>query len=371
MVAAPTQPKAPPEKAAKGIPFIQGSNYKNIRITSYTYQLTAGASQEFVTDITPGGFLRGVRIGWTSTGGVLSTGTITADGSAAIFSSLSLENIDGGLFAYPMNGMARKMLNKYSRPWEGDPIKRSGTTTEAWSDTINPSGSLKLYPEIRDTLGCLSNTDARAKYRVRFTLGPGSNLVTGGTPTYPLVTVTLYAEVWAQPDGKDLMGNQIEPLPPGLCAAHIERHQILPMNSGGSSNTWQLTNTGNELRTLIAIVRDQAGVRQDYLTDAIRYGIDDRTLGVESPIERWHLMEDHYEFLQTGTSTRETGVYVWPRFRRPGDLVGQFWLPTNAGSYLLFESATAAAMGANTGTVEWITDEIIPLAPIPVELDGI
>lgn len=353
------------------IPFVQGSNHKNIRITSYTYTLTAGGSQEFVTDITPGGFLRGVRIGWTSTGGVLGTGVIAPDGSAAVFNSISLENLDGGLFHYPMNGMAHRLGNKYFRPWDGDPIKRSDNTTEAWSDSINPSGSLKVYPELRDSLGILANTDARAKYRVRFTLGPGTNLATGSVTTYPTITVTLYAEIWAQVDSQDLMGNSIQQLPPGLSASHITRHQVLPLNSGGAGNTWQLTNTGNEIRCIMAIVRDQAGVRQDYLSDPIRYGIDDRQLGVESPNERWHLMGDEYPFLQNGSSTRETGVYVWRRFRDPGTLQGQFWLPTNSASYILFESATATGLGANTGTVEWITDEVIPLSPIPVELDGI
>lgn len=354
-----------------GIPFEQGSNQKQVRITSYTYTLTAGGSQEFVTDITPGGFLRGVRIGWTSTGGVLGPGTLQPDGSAAIFSSVSLENIDGGLFIYPMNGFAHKMHSKYRRPWEGDPSKRSGNTPEAWNDSINPSGSLRIANEIRGTAGVLSNTDARAKYRIRFTLGPGSNLASGTPTTWPTITVVLYAEVWAQVDAADLQGNSIEELPPGLAMSHIIRHQILPLNSGGSGNTFQLTNTGNEIALIMAIVRDQNGVRQDYFSDPIRRTLDERTLGVESPTETWHLMEDFYLFLQNGTSTRETGVYVWPRFRHPGSMQGQFWQPTTSGTYYVYETATAAGLGANTGTVEWITDEIVPLAPIPVQLDGI
>jgi hypothetical protein len=357
--------------ATTGIPFVQGSNHKNIRITSYTYTLTQGGSQEFVTDITPGGFLRGVRIGWTSTSGVLGSGTILADGSAAIFSSISLENIDGGLFFYPMNGYAHRMYSKYSRPWEGDPIKRSGSTTEAWSDSINPAGSLRVSNEIRDTAAVLSNTDARAKYRLRFTLGPGSNLASGTVTTWPTITVVLFAEIWAQVDVSDLQNNPIQELPPGLAMSHIVRHQILPLNSGGSSNTLQLTNTGNEVRNLIAIVRDQAGVRQDYFTDPIRRTLDERTLAVESPNEVFHLMEDQYHFLQNGTSTRETGVYVWPRFRNPGQLQGQFWQATNSGTYYICETASASALGANVGTVEWITDEVVPLGPIPLELDGI
>ncbi|MFD9893712.1 hypothetical protein ACFWY9_30570 [Amycolatopsis sp. NPDC059027] len=367
---APTNGTAPSTTQA-GIPFIQGSNHKNTRITSFDYTLTAGGSQEFVTDITPGGFLRGVRVSWSSTGGVLGSGTLTGDGSAAIFQSISLENLDGGLFVYPMNGFAHKMANKYFRPWEGDPVKRTGSTSEAWSDTINPSGSFKIYPELRDTAGVLANSDARAKYRIRMTLGPGASLASGAVTTFPKITVTLYAETWSQTDARDLQGNAIQELPPGLALSHVVRHQIQPMSSGGSGNTWQLTNTGNEIRAVLAIVRDANGVRQDYLTDPIRRTIDDKTLGVESPNEVFHSMEDFYDFLANGTSTRETGVYVWPRFRRPGDMVGQYWMPTNSGTYYITESSTAAAAGATVGTVEWITDEIVPLGPIPRELDGI
>lgn len=353
------------------IPFEQGSNYKNVKTATYTYQVTAGGSQEFVTDITPGGFFRACRVSWSSTTGVIGAGTLTADASAAVFSSISLENVDGGLFVYPMGGFAHKMYCKYMRPWEGDPVKRSGTTSTGWSDSINPSGSMRISPELRDTAGCLTNTDARSKYRLRFTMAPGTALATGGVTTYPLITISVYTEVWAQVDATDLQGNPIQEIPPGLAISHVIRHQVLPLNPATSGNTWQLTNTGNEIRGLIAIVRDQLGVRQDYLTDPIRRTIDERTLGVESPDEVFHLMEDFYDFLQNNTSTREAGVYVWPRFRRPGDLNGQFWQPTNSGTYYITESTTAAGLGANTGTIEWITDEVVPLAPIPMQLDGI
>lgn len=356
-----------------GIPFIVGTNHYQEKLFTVNQTLDTN-SHEFVFNITPGGFLRGIRLYWSSVNGALGAGTLNADGAAAIFSSISLENIDGSPILYPQNGYAWYIQNLFSRPWEGDPKKRSGTTGQTWSDSVNPAGTLKIYPSLRDTLGCLANTDARAQFRLRFTVAPLSTLVSGGTPTAPSVTITGYMEAWAQTDQADLHGNPIEALPSGLCAVHLERHQVMTLNSAGANNTFQLTNTGNEIRNIIAIVRDNNGARQDYFTDPIRWRLDNRQLEASSPDEVFHGMEDFYPVLQNGTTTRPVGVYVWPRFRRPGDLVGQFWLPTANATFIQFETATASGLGGNTGTVEWQTSEIVPMpdfGPIPVEYEGI
>jgi hypothetical protein len=149
----------------------------------------------------------------------------------------------------------------------------------------------------------------------------------------------------------------------------LRRHQILTLNGASSANTFQLANTGNELRGVLFIVRDSSNVRQDYLTDPIRWRLDTRAMGTFSPNELFNLMNDEYDQLQNGTSVRPTGIYFWRRFRDPGDNTGQGWLTTTNATYAIWESATSASGGV--GTVEVVTDEAIPVGPVPAELDSI
>jgi len=277
-----------------------------------------------------------------------------------------LENVDGSEIMKPMGGYAYYLGQRFFRPWWGDPAKRRD-----YSAGANPSGTLLVAPEIRHTAGVLANTDARSQYRMTYTIAPSNKYFTTAATTNPTISITKYAEIWAQPDAADAHGNSIEPLPPGLNIATMRRHQIFALNAAGAENILQLSLTGNELRGLILVVRDSLGVRQDYLSDPIRWNIDNRNLGVYSPDEVFDHMEDFYDGLSNGTSTRPTGVYVFPRFFQPGVMKGQAWLGTTNATYLTWETATAAGAANMPGTVEVIADEVIPVGSVPMELESI
>jgi len=344
------------------VPFFYGTNQYAEKFNSTTTTLTT-TSVEVPNNVKPGGFLRGVRMNWTAASGVLGGATLSADAPWSVHSSISLENIDGAPIKYPMGGFAHMANQWFSRPWHGDPNRRFDT-----SASINPSGTLFIQPEIRQTAGVLANTDARAQYAFRYTLNTLANFASGGSPTAPAVTVNLFTETWAQPDDKDLRGNPIEAVPPGLNLATVQRRQLLALNAAGSDNTIQLTNMGNEIRCITLITRTSAGARADLLSDPIRWRLDNRSLGVFSPTEVFNRMSDVYASLQNG-SVRPTGVYVFSRFYQPGDMIGEPWLGTTNASYLIYETATAT--GGTNGTIEIITDEVVPVGPVPVEFESI
>lgn len=363
-VAGQTSPtgSAPASGTGTVVPFFYGTNQYVEKFATNTTTLGASASEQQY-NINPGGFLRGVRLEVRSTTGALGGGTLTGDVPASCLASVALENIDGSPIQYPMNGFAHLMGQWFFRPWHGDPQRRFD-----YSATINPAFSLFVQPELRQTAGVLANTDARALYRVRWTYATLATIVTGGTPTAPAVTVTAYMESWAQPDANDLRGNPIEEIPPGLNLATLRRQQIINLAAAGADNTFQLSNMGNELRGILMILRNSSGVRTDLLSDPVRWRIDNRSLGVFSNQEIFNRMTDFYETLQNG-STRPTGVYVFPRFYDPGRMVGEAWLATTNATYLIFESATAA--GGSGGTIQIITDEVVPVGPVPMELESI
>lgn len=342
------------------VPFILASNIYVEKFSTVAVALGTAQSPQTI-NIIPNGYMSGVRLELRSAGA--TAGTVTADSPWNVYPNIELDNIDGANIIYPMAGWSHYAANWFFKPWLGDPAKRFD-----YAQAINPSCSISVQPEIRSTAGVLANTDARSQYKIAYTLNTASAVVTGLSGTLT-ATTTLYLETWAQPDARDLHNNPQEAVPPGLNLQTLRRHQILTLNGAGSANTFQLANTGNELRGILMIVRDSSNVRQDYLSDPIRFRLDTRAMGTFSPNEVFNLMNDEYDQLQNGTSARPTGVYFWKRFRDPGDITGQGWLTTTNATYAIFESATAAAGG--TGTVEIVTDEAIPVGPVPAELDSI
>jgi hypothetical protein len=355
------------------VPFVVGSNlYREAPFVTVTQLLDANG-HETVANITPGGFLRGVILQVTSTGGVIGSGVLAADAPFSIFSSISVEDISGGPILYPMGGFAAMVKQKYLHPWEGDPTKRSD-----FSNTINPSFTVRLSIELRDTLCVLANTDARAQYRVRFTIAPlnagGSVqglLGTTGTATAPTVTVKAYFSTWAQPDAHDLLGNPIQQVPDGLVASRFVMHELPQLNAG--SNVIRHTLMGNEIRAIAWIVRNSLGARVN-LTDAnagpLDFRLDNRRLWKMNQSQITEEMQWFYEQLANGTQTREAGVYVIPRFRDAGRQVGEYWLQTVEQSLLQVE-LNGTDLGANVpGSLEIIYDELAVAGALPANLEG-
>lgn len=346
------------------VPFFYGTNQYVEKFSSETTTLGA-ATVEKVFNINPGGFFRGVRVETRSAGGSLGTGALAADGPWTVYSSLSIENIDGAPIIYPMIGHSHYIRQWLTRWWWGDPVRRFD-----FSNTINPQFSLFMQPEIRHTAAVLSNTDARALYRIRYTYNTLAGFLgTVGSATAPNVTTTCYLESWAQPDAADLRGNPIEALPPGLQVSSIARHQVVNLAGTGNNNVIQASNTGNEARAWLFVARDGNGVRQDVVADPLRWRIDNRSLGVMGPNEIFNRMSDFYETLQNG-STRPTGVYAFPRHFDVGRLVGEAWMATTNASYIIWEFSTAAGI-TGIGTLEIISDEVVPTDALPVELESI
>jgi len=355
--AAAASPSAGPAMVSGGSnPFWQASNLYAEKITSVAAQPGTATANTF-QNVNPGNFLRGVRFLVRSDG--TGTGIPTADNPTIYFQSMDLENVDGGEILYPMNGYAYLQSQRYFRPWSLDP-----TQAYDYSRSANPSFSLFMAPEIRLTAGVLSNTDSRSLYKYNFFSNTAANITSG---TAPSVTVTSYLDAWGQPDPNDLEGIPNQPLPPGLALQTKRRHQAgVTLQATGTDNIFQLVNTGNALRGIIAITRDPNGVRFDGFTDPIRWQQDNRNLGVFSPdlLFQWN----NAQYSSYGSIARPPGVYVFPRFFNPGDLNGQGWLYTSNATKLTFERSTAT-MAAGTGTVEFITDEVYPVqATVPPEL---
>ncbi len=361
------------------IPFVVGSNlYQESPFSTVVQQLGA-TSNETVVNITPGGFLRGIQMDVSSTGGVLGSGTLQQDVPYSIIQSASLEDISGGPIIYPMSGFAHAMCQKYLRPWEGDPAKRPN-----FSATINPSFTLQFNAEVKDTLAVLANTDARAQYRFRYTLAPG-NVTTGfsgltnvAPTTQPTITVALSIRTWSQPDLQDLLGNTVEQIPDGLVASRFLMHESPVITQ--ANNVIRETLTGNEYRGIIWIFRNGNALQTRFdLTNAgagpIDFRQDSRRLWKRQFTQIVEQMQCFYPNLSNGTSTRETGVLVIPRFAGPAqpsqsDQQGEYWQQT-VEQTLLQAEFLGGDLTTSPGTLEIIYDALAIAGAVPPELEGI
>lgn len=360
------------------IPFSVGSNlYREAPFSTNTYALGA-SSQEFINNVTPGGFLRGITMQVTSTGGVIGSGVLANDIPYSILQSCSLEDISGGPILYPMGGFQYAMCQKYLRPWDGDPAKRA-----TYSATINPSFTLRFFIEVKDTLAVLANTDARSQYRFRFTLAAANQagpygLTTTAATTNPTVTVKLYIETWAQPDLNDLLGNPITQLPDGLACSRFIMHEQPPLTS--ANNVIRETLTGNEIRALMFIFRngDANHTRVD-LTDPnagpIDFRLDARRMWKMNPSQLIEEMTSFYTMLSSATSTREAGVFVVPRFAGPvtadeNGAQGEYWLQTVEQTLLQLEFGGGDITTA-PGTIEIIYDALAIAGELAPDLEGV
>lgn len=355
------------QQQAAEVPFIVGTNIYSEPPFFTDVQVMDGNAHENVHQVTPGNFLCGVVLDVTSAGGVLGAGVLSPDAPFTVISSVTFEDISGGPILYPISGYTAMIKQKYFHPWEGDPSKRPG-----FSNTVNPAFRLRISVELRDTLAILSNTDARAQYRIRYTIAPSPQTFTTAPTTLPTLTVKGWIESRAQPDAADLLGHAISDTPPGMHASRFVMHEIPVLVAG--NNVIRHTLVGNEIRAIGWIIRNSLGARVD-LTDAnagpIDVRLDNRRLFKRTPTQIAEEMFRQYEQLANGTWAREAGVFIYPRFRDPGRLVGDYWLQTVEQTLLAAELG-GADLGANApGTIELLYDELSIAGELDPAFEGI
>ena len=377
--------------------YCEKNNVGNLAATSVGTSQTAGGGQ-----INAGQYLRGIRliVRAQASASVTTANGVVSDWPWNILTGIDMVNVDGSEILYVMGGYAHYIAQKYGKPWLGDPIEYPDAVA---ANAAIPQMTLFLQPEIRWTAGVLANTDTRSQYRFDYSIDTLANIGNANGSSYnaasqaPVVTVQPYMDAWAQPDAEDLQGTPNQPVPPGLNLQFKRRHQIFTMNANGSDNILQSALTGNALRNQIFVHRNGGSVRSEGFTDPILWQLDNRSMGkisvnpqatVAAPtastsgqsngdmVQSW--MTDFYgEYFYsrvTGTTsntlgfTRETGVYVFPRFLKPGSLYGQGWLYTANSTKETFEVTSGIS---TTGTAELISDEVYPVGPVDPQLTDI
>lgn len=350
---------APVAAAGGANPFYEVTNLfsqKNRQGLVPSFQLGAN-TLDGGGEINPGNFLRGVRlVVATVTNGA---GQVTqADGPYNLFKQAGVQNVDGAEILYNViGGYAYDASVRYFRPWLRPAKARANFVYSATQIGFTQL----LFPEVRQQLGCLENTDTRSQYSWTQTINTEAAVV-GAATTSPVISVTPYSDMWAQPDAEDLEKTPNQQIPNGVNLQVKLRHQVFNAAAAGSDNFLLSTLTGNAVRGQVLIFRDGNGVRQDGLSSPIQWQLDQRNLSTFDPETLFEYAEDFYQGFNPNYA-RNTGEYPLPRFYNPGDMYGQGWLYTANSTAESWESSTAAGIAGN-GTVELLQEEVYATGPV-------
>ncbi|MDA8316519.1 MAG: hypothetical protein M0010_15320 [Actinomycetota bacterium] len=308
--------------------------------------------------VNPGNFLRGLRLLVRSSTGVAGVGG--ADAPFSVLKNAGLQNTDGATILYgTISGYAYVQRQRFFRPWLRDP-----STGSDYSDSTNPAFTLFLGPEVRQQLGALENTDTRSAYQFTYTIAPSATVFSTAPTTEPKVSVTPYADMWAQPDAVDLETVPNQQIPPGVNLQTKTRHQVFTLNPAGSQNSLLSTLTGNAIRGVLLIVRNATKARVDAVGTPMSWQLDARNLGVFSPTILFQWAEDFFKAY--GGVARPTGVYPWLRYFNPGTLYGQGWQYT--ANSTAFSVTFPTATGTAAGTVELVQEEVYAVGAVTPSL---
>jgi hypothetical protein len=356
---------AAPATGAGANPFWAASNWyfeaNNQEIANGSWQLTT-SQKSFNVQLNSTGFLKDYRIVVRASGAV--GGIPTADSPWDLFANLTFQATNRSEFFQDMTGYDHFLIQAFGRPWEGNPL--------LWYDyaqSINPSFTLKLAPELRYTAGAMPNMDDRRSYKVTGQIATQSALTSGTITTAPTVTFASGVDTWAQPDDRNLLEVPNQTVPPGIALQSYRRKATVTLNGAGSNNTLDARAlTGNLQRLIMLVVRDSNNARQDYLTSVITRKLDDRTISNYTTEALFGLMSDFYG---TDGLARPTGVYVFPQYFNPGTLVGQGWLPTSGATKEIWTTTTLSGAANTPGTVDFLIEDLVPLGGLPYELTNI
>lgn len=322
----------------------------------------ANATDAGPYNVTPGGFLRGLLLTVTGTGGVIGTATLAADYPFTLLSYIVLEDVNGQPIFGPLTGYETFLVNKYGGYffW-GNPV-----TVESYVGTINADFSLWIPCEFRsDGLGSLANTDARAQYRLRYGIATAiSNTGSTAWTTAPTLTITGHRFIWTQVDPTSLDGVPQDPEPPGLGTTQFWVHESPVV--AASQQVVRLNRVGNLIRNLIFVTRTddaqaaavQATPRAQMFDDPVRVRLDNIYLRVAA-VRAWR----HHQARQYGLTTfgdaRDVGVLTIARSGsasgRPGPDEESNYLPTTEATYAAIEATFNDA-----GTLNILTNDIAP-----------
>lgn len=336
------------------LPFTVGS-HEHVEGPAYQTTVTLGTGAQALApiDVPAYGYFRSLFIEVVCAGG--STGTIAADGPWSLFSSISLQDVNGANIINPVDGYSLYLMNLF-----GGYAFNNNQANYPWyvGSAPNPVFGVRVPVEIiaRDGLGALANQNSAATYKLNLTVA-GTAAIFSANPTGTLTaTIRVWYEGWTIPAAQSMRGEPQSQTPPlldtGQSWSNTNQRTVVV-----GDNTLGVTRVGNYIRLLVGVCRTVAGARSDtVLPDPIQLNWDGNQIWKSN---QNYMKASVFEKL-SGAVTFPAGVFVFPFnhqfIGRMGNETPDLWMPTTQSTRLDIVGTCAAA-----GTWQYLVNDVQPV----------
>lgn len=318
------------------------------------------------------GFLRGIWLRATATGGTGTGAVGSADAPFNFFGAISVTDPDGAPIYSVNSGYTAYIVQKYGGYLTGASVsdpKEDGFFSAVSATGGNFQFQLWLPLEItqRNGLGALPNTDSGKQYKLNISTNASTVVYTSPPATlFPTITVSAYIDCWTQPPSQDVLGRALTRVPPLVGTTQYWSRQSIPVNAG-QSNGQTFGRVGNIVRGWIFTQRNAAGARvanTNWMNptilyrDGYNYDVIEVNNWAEDIVFKYGLVA-----ALDAPGGPDTGVYpymfIFDLDGTPGnELRGQWW-PTLQSSRIELDGSYGVA-----GTLEVITNDIAPTGDV-------
>lgn len=364
---------APPQNAPKSgnapslvVPFVRAAQEHIEAFMDISQVIGASNVQLTPVDIPAYGFIRGIYLEVTATGGTGVAAVAKGDAPFTAITDVSVMDVNGAPIVGPLDGYDLMALNKYGG------YRRATTNPRLHPDysPVQTSGNFStlLYVPIevsgRDGLGSLANLNAASSYKLRVTVAAKGAVYATDPTTLPTVRVRAWLDAWTQPAATDLRGNAQATQPPAHGTTSFWSKNVINVNAG--QQTIRFQRVGNLIRDLIFIYRDASGVRNRVnFPQPFQIYWDTRLLKELQPITWRGNMSQRFGLFGADESPAglDTGVYVEDYIHEFDGYAGaelrDGWLPT-------VQSTRLEALGnfAAPGTLTILTNDVAPAGEV-------
>lgn len=345
------------------LPFVASArkHRESFPIVNNTFTMEAVSLQNLA--IPSYGFLRGILLRVTATGGAGTSVAGVADAPFNVLGPISITDPDSAPIYNAVGGYDAYLIQKYGGyKYQSDP-----KLDPFYSDVASASGnfSFQLYIPLeiisRNGLGSLANTDSGKEYNLNLSFNPPSVVYSTLPTTTPTVTVSAWAICWTQPTPVNMLGQPQTQTPPLMGTTQYWSRQTIPVNAGYVDGQ-RFGRVGNIIRGWIFTARTTAGLRSDTMfpptttlyRDGYNYDIIDQNVW-QTDIEQTY----GYDAAPESPGGRDVGVYPYMFIDDltggAGDELRQQYWPTAQSSRIELQGTFGSA-----GNLVVITNDISP-----------
>lgn len=299
-------------------------------------------------EVPANGYLRSVIVKVTGTTAAnAATVAFAEDGPFAALAAARLSDINGANLFGPMSGwdwMTAIKFGGYRNENRVQLLPGYSAVTGAGATGGSFSFMLRIPVEVnpRDGFGSLPNMNAASALKLGFSVGNSAAIYSTPPTTDPTVRIQTAIETWLIPAATDANGVPNTLVPPALGSYQRWLKSTFPVVQG--DNRFRLPNVSNNLRTLIAVYRDDSGtpVRDDSELPVLwQLDVDGYSREVIRTDQLRQRMAEDYGYTEavsaSGTGI-QTGTVVW-QFTdeldgKPGFETRELYMPTNSATRL-------------------------------------